>query len=802
MPGNNIETTLNPKYVEVIWSDLTPENIVVSKTDNETITRPIFELETNKIVEGKVLFKVNGNPSNTTDKSLLGEGNVLLGVFDKEGEGRQCLWTWHIWITDKPQEQNYKNGYIALDRNLGATAAAPGDSKGTMNGLFYQWGRPTPFRSNYTEDATLPGIKKSYTRVTPDVAVANPMVYYGRYEKNTSGDPTYEDINKEPGNFHDWVDRGSFPYVNNLWGYREEEHEKPIKTIYDPCPQGYHVPYARTWEKLDGFENNMPKIGTGNWPPANGVKIRIEGKDIWYPFQGFISKDGKYKQGHIHINGATATYERYIPIVEMWSALINRHDADDIAGGLTGDNEKINDSPYRFMFNADDHAKLSDDYTNRSRGLAVRCVSNNTADVVKDLSAYQTSNCYMVHEDGYYKFKATVRGNGVGSLLPLGGTVTAEINAGLSTNISPHHVDILWWQGDFTKTEDFTQTQNGAKPANMCLSLLDGGILCDDGFVSFKVSKFSKGNVVLAAYDDAGDILWTWHIWLTDKPVDKIQGNYTQMDRFLGATYAPNIPESGTITWGTNSNSDDVAYKNATLGFYYQWGRKDPIIGPDNINSPTGSSSDGTASSAGWWEKNTNGTWSYRKSIDVKSATDIPSVVQDPTAFYTSGSESGKANSQWFSPSFADGYTNVALWGYAVADYSIQGQTFSKTMHDPCPPGYRTPFHHAWRYNDQIYYSNGEWGGGKNYDSGEGNYDDHGMVTVKNYFEKTWYPYCGYRYPTTGQYYLVGTEGHMNTGMPMRQYETRTFWYTRTQSGQDAGGKGSAYGMMVRCMKE
>ena len=77
------------------------------------------------------------------------------------------------------------------------------------------------------------------------------------------------------------------------------------------------------------------------------------------------------------------------------------------------------------------------------------------------------------------------------------------------------------------------------------------------------------------------------------------------------------------------------------------------------------------------------------------------------------------------------------------------------------------------------------------------------MVTVRTpYFDMMWYPFAGYRDPLTGKYLEVGTKGYMNTGMPMRQYETRTFWYNNNQSGQDAGGKGSAYGMMVRCMKE
>lgn len=786
--GASIETTINPKYVDTIWV--------------EDAVKEHFELETERVVEGKVLFKLNGSDT-FTDKSLQSEGNVLLGVYDeanraKEPSEREYLWTWHIWITDKPKKQNYKKGYVALDRNLGATAPGPeGDDYSKMDGLFYQWGRPTPLR--LIDDPTPednPNLNKKkivdattiFECVTPDKAVANPKIIYG--------DAVTINIDGTEMTYRDWIDRNVFPQVNNLWGYQRVEHEKPIKTIYDPCPHGYHVPYARTWETLE--ESWVDKL---DWNALQAVHIMIENGHIWYPFQGYINIDGIYREGHIHIHGTGPKHDD-TPIVEMWSSLINRHDSDD--EGLTGIDEKINDSPYRFLFNATDGALLSDQYSNRDRGLAVRCVSNNTADVIKDLSASQTANCYMVHEKGYYKFDATVRGNGVGSLLPLGGNTTAEINGGLSTKISPAKVDILWWQGDFTTgTKDFPEveiaSQNEA-PENMCLELLNNGVISEDGYVAFHIPEFKKGNVILAAYSDIGHILWTWHIWLTDEPKDILSGNYTKLDRFLGATYAPTIPESGTIDWGT---AGDLA-KQATLGFYYQWGRKDPLIGPPALSYDHDENiSSDIALSSGWWKKNSDGTWSYVKSIPVSTSAPIIDVVRNPTTFYTSADRQGSVNSQWFPPTFADGYTNVALWGYAVADYSIKGQTFSKTMHDPCPPGYRTPFHFSWRYSATEKYAEGDDGSATtSLGSAETGFSSGGIVTNKTHFHKMWFPFCGYRDPQTGECEEVGATGYMNTGMPMGQYNTRTFWYNRIYSGQHDGGYGSAYGMMVRCMKE
>ena len=777
LAGASVDPTLDPAWVDIIWSEIPADK---------------FKLETNKIVEGKVLFTLKGD-NDINKKTLQSEGNVLLGVYDREGGN--CLWTWHLWITDKPQKQNYKKGYIALDRNLGATAPAPelGNSDG-MNGLFYQWGRPTPFHLVTKNGQKVVDANKQYTRVTPDKAISNPKTLYGRFENNATEDKTGDAFNHGmdvSGNYHDWVDRVVFKNSDNLWGYMEVEHVKPIKTLYDPCPHGYHVPYQRHWESMEAHWSNKPEdpITEEKWKALQGIQFKIENDYIWYPFQGYINKDGEYLKGHIHMeeNGGSLTYEaENTPIVEVWSSLINRHD----------NSNQDDDSPYRFLFTKDYGAMLSDQYSNRSRGLAIRCVSNNTADVVKDLSSSQTANCYIVDTTGFFKFKTTVRGNGVGSLLPLGGTTTAEINAGLSTNISPSRVDILWWQGDFTKAEDFpnNETTQNIPPANMCIELMDGGIISSDGYAAFQISEFKKGNAIIAAYNDAGVILWTWHIWLTDMPDDVLSGNYTKQDRFLGATFAPDCSQK-PIVWKSGE-------QQATLGFYYQWGRKDPIIGPPGISNGDYTTTGSTTPSAGWWIKEGD-VWRYRKTIDVKGTTPVRDVVKDPTAFYKSTTRKDAPTSQWFPDTFADGYTNVAMWGYAVADYSIEGQTFSKTMYDPCPPGYRTPFHFSWRYNSSEKYAEGDLGEATtDLTTAEKGYDNYGIVTNKTHFHKMWFPFGGYRDPLTGNYTDVGEQGYMNTGMPMGQYNTRSFWFNNTRTGQYAGQHGSAYGKMIRCMKE
>ena len=730
--GDN--TSLTPKYIDILWDD-TPL-VTIDGVQRKALTLDLHELS-----HGRVLFHVQGNPDDIDDKSLLSEGNVVIAAYDEEGGN--ILWTWHIWMTDRVRSQGYPNGYIVQDRNLGAVSSTP-DSVNGMDGLYYQWGRPTPFK------AASSGIYGAVTKVpsnpasvaTVGEAVANPMTLYG------SGSDR-----------QDWLATPN----NRLWGY-QNEHTDLEKTMYDPCPPGYMVADIRVWQNIAGYE-----VADG-WHNGSGVNLSVASNNVWYPFQGSIESDG--------------SENIYRDVARLWSSVVD----------LRTTNE-----PYELQYTASRMAKENAYGSSRNRALPVRCVSSHSTAIVTNLSASQTANSYMIHRSGYYKFKATVRGNGVGSLLPLGGTTTAEINGGLSTTMAPAKVDILWWQGDFTEVTGEESDIENLLP----LQLLNNGELDEEGFVTLYVGNYHKGNVGLAAYDVDGEILWSWHLWFTDKPADLITGNYTLMDRFLGATMAPN-------TVGSSISFANAKERMATYGFYYQWGRKDPIMGAPSYSAGNETVNGNPRSSQYWVKDYMTGAWSSRTDIDTAAAATIPVVTQNPMTFYKSTSLCGDTSCGWFPASFADGYTNVALWGYAVKDYTIQGQTFSKTMHDPCPPGYRTPFHHAWGYQvgDTHYgYTYGENGGNINYSNNEASFDNYGIVFNKSYFDRAWYPFVGYRYPTTGGYRDVGTSGYMLTGMPMGRYNTRTYIYTKTYSGQvtqqgTSGGYGAAYALPARCQKD
>jgi len=282
-----------------------------------------------------------------------------------------------------------------------------------------------------------------------------------------------------------------------------------------------------------------------------------------------------------------------------------------------------------------------------------------------DLSAGGTANSYIVSSSGNYSFDATVIGNGEdGIMLPVTTTKFHTENAG----ISPVSASLLW------------QTTAG----------LITDVVFADGRISFKKPDGKDGNALVAAKDADGNIVWSWHIWCTDMGEAQVYsgtyGTYCMMDRNLGATYA------STGNPGTNELWDK------TMGLYYQWGRKDPFVGPYGIRNK-GNAADneelngGVAAFAEIYDA--DGTIFTRPAV-VKCTPDIGTIenaIANPTLFIAQAD----AGSDWF---YGGGNKKTGpenrgyhFWGnpegYNYKDAAPPAP--KKTIYDPCPPGWMVP---------------------------------------------------------------------------------------------------------------
>ena len=702
-----------------------PDSDYNERTDTEILT-----LDTDAPREGRVLFTVKGNTGDASDHALIYKGNVLIGAFS----GETLLWSWHIWITDRPDTQGYGNGFSSLDRNLGAVMSdSEGFSEGDIayTGLYYQWGRkdpmfPAPFNSGGqqwpvwgVEQSEHPASSGSAASV--EETVRHPMTYY---------------FDGSGGN--GWLSASDSRYSNydHFWGYISVRDDIK-KTIYDPCPPGYRVPGNALWEDPDPGMRGEPVTsdGTANGHFA-GYQFTINDMiEIYYPSTSCITVEKgqvveKYHD-NIDIEGNPVSSSSVVDdFVFMYSATPYEPGESD--------SDNFHDLAYHFRYNQDE---LGESYTRvmtadpdnyhvkRADAYPVRCVFENSAPVVTDLSEAQTANSYIISSSGFYEFDASVRGNGVSELTGyIDGNVTSvTISAGLSDVISDaHHVDVLWWQGDLSEGSHYREIveRTGNMSDDQISELIDAEcpvIVYDDGLlvdgkplIRVVTNDNTYGNVGLAVYDRSGKILWSWHIWI-QKDVGTVSfGELTLMDRNLGATYHdyPNLGQNNTA---------------ASYGFYYQWGRKDPFFKPDQV----------------WFEKTDDG-WKRRIGNITDTKGEILESVQNPLTFFKGNS----INDNTWQTTYSSGGNNPALprlWGY-VGGVNATGASYAKTMYDPCPPGYRILQHNAfglanicdadqeneytflWNNTNAIYFDNSTYLQNKGYADARG----------------IWFPNAGY----------------------------------------------------------
>ena len=245
----------------------------------------------------------------------------------------------------------------------------------------------------------------------------------------------------------------------------------------------------------------------------------------------------------------------------------------------------------------------------------------------------EPSNCYILTQSNTrYCIDATKKGEN-------GGT------------ISPASVAILW-QTPY-KMLEYPRLVDGKAYVFFAMGEDD-----DDNPV------FNSGNAVLGAFNAAGELLWSWHLWCTDKDprTETVEmGGETVMKRNLGARTI-----SGT-------SEEDIL---DSYGLYYQWGRKDPFPGPAYYNM---------AESADVATYNSENNRTYITYIASNAETGTQNYADTHVQNFISGVEESHYN--WL-------YTaNQNLWGT------------TKTISDPCPRGWKVApksFYTALQIKDEI----------------------------------------------------------------------------------------------------
>ena len=326
---------------------------------------------------------------------------------------------------------------------------------------------------------------------------------------------------------------------------------------------------------------------------------------------------------------------------------------------------------------------------NEASGYTPYNLSNSTGAATVE----NTANCYVINAPGTYSLPL-VYGNAIKN----GATnSSAYISSASGSYVLHNFINHL----GAAITNPYVYLNANCTPKDAVLVWQDRLNLVtnvtystDNQTITFDVPQetIGQGNAVIAIRDASDQIMWSWHIWVTDyklgadlKTVTYQNHSYTILPVNLGwcdsesTSYSERkcsvrfkqaqTGETTIIMIKQIENAISVGGNNP----YYQWGRKDPIL-----------PSTGT-------EENLNKTW--------YDALGIPSSKLSISSWGT-GSESIRISilrPAVFKTDQSMDNTYYNLWAVNNTSTSIDELISVKTIYDPCPIAYKIPVPNACR---------------------------------------------------------------------------------------------------------
>ena len=249
------------------------------------------------------------------------KGNASVATFEDGG----VLWAWYLWCPANEQPEDIVMGSRTyLDRNLGAynvpttqaEVLALDDVKlFESGGLFFQWGRPSPFPTvvKYEQEAWASRLgqstntisqtyyypsahlitKPSYGAAAADSKKIHTAFTCSNQTTWTSAAAATKDplmigcyLNDASSRYWDTRCGMNVSHADASWNYSNEAHKQ-----YDPCPYGYEVPFADDFVAdakafLEGKTTNINQATEAGKMFKGGYYFFSGNKMLWNPVVG------------------------------------------------------------------------------------------------------------------------------------------------------------------------------------------------------------------------------------------------------------------------------------------------------------------------------------------------------------------------------------------------------------------------------------------------------------------------------------------------------------------------------------
>ena len=251
-----------------------------------------------------------------------------------------------------------------------------------------------------------------------------------------------------------------------------------------------------------------------------------------------------------------------------------------------------------------------------------------------------TANCYMVHTAGDYKLPL-VYGNAIKAGATNAAAYTGVENANTTLTFPRHDGEAITapWIKDngitVTTAELLWQDADGL--------ITEVGISGD--YLTLTVGKDAstqEGNALVAAKDGDGNVVWSWHIWVTKQ-------TFAAADLTTVATGSHDYKVTPVnLGWV----GDDIYTGTNT---FYQWGRKDPFKGTGDVT------------------------------FDGTTAATIADNIKNPMTFYNVSSN--PSNTTYYN-----------MWDAQQTGLDNIATATVKTVYDPSPAGFCVPTGNLYYY--------------------------------------------------------------------------------------------------------
>lgn len=408
-----------------------------------------------------------------------------------------------------------------------------------------------------------------------------------------------------------------------------------------------------------------------------------------------------------------------------------------------------------------------------------------------------TANCYVVGAPGYYSFPL-VYGNAI-----KGGTT----NTSAYTSTAPSRTTILSHfinHAGNAITDPYIRNNADCTPAKAELVWQDAPNLVTDikynntgnGNISFTVDKntIRQGNAIIAIKDAGDNVLWSWHIWVTDEDIN----NAIEITNFQGKKYklmsvnlgwcdgsTTNYAErSCKVKFTAGGESQTITVKQASNSIttdgnhpYYQWGRKDPFLPSDGLSNTNKT----------WYDKDGNAHTESPKTKNFSTgATCIMNYILKPDVM----------QSQYYGDN-----TYANLWSADNNVYTANDENVIKTIYDPSPVGFKLPpgnvftgFTTTGGSTSTSSEINGTWS--------SSSLKGWNFYTDSSKSKTIFFPASGYRYRSNGMVSNVSSYGFYWSAVPSSPTKGRYLYFYSLQVIPLSTSNYRAVGFGVRSSQE